>query len=245
VPVLCALPFSCPSWTVRPLAHLRPAARGRVESSRVACLPSRRKENPEIPELTAPRPCAMDRSSSVCAATEPGVASSLGGNAPQVIDDSTLPASFSGMAPGAGSATVSSALATELGPAEGTTSTEAATEDGGQDEPMTCLPPSTIPTKELIALVQRAMTERNVTQNRLCGKLCLSPVYFSMWLREKQVRAAAPGMRLTATRATFRLAPTHTPRPLTPASTPLRALGQSGAATAPCLQLNSQPARRA
>jgi len=58
--------------------------------------------------------------------------------------------------------------------------------------PMTELPKATLGQVELTALVAKAMAERGMSQNQVCGQLALSPVYFSMWLRQRQARATPP-----------------------------------------------------
>eukprot|EP00967_Tisochrysis_lutea_P153455 scaffold302925_cov31-Tisochrysis_lutea.AAC.2 len=55
------------------------------------------------------------------------------------------------------------------------------------DKVISALPVPTQSHKELITRVQCMISERKVTQTYVCGRLCLSPVYLSMWMHERQV----------------------------------------------------------
>ena len=47
------------------------------------------------------------------------------------------------------------------------------------------LPPATTPYETLVRTVTREMEARDLTQTEICRALSLSPVYFSIWLRQK------------------------------------------------------------
>ena len=60
----------------------------------------------------------------------------------------------------------------------------------GANGPVLELPAPSLPFEEVRTRAVDAMRARSFTQSGLCRRLCLSPVYFSMWLREKALPAA-------------------------------------------------------
>jgi len=66
------------------------------------------------------------------------------------------------------------------------------------EDQVTELPEPTRSQTEIIRLVLEAMEERGVNQTFICGRLALSPVYFSMWLKEKQMPARKKSLYASA-----------------------------------------------